>query len=170
MTHLAIHSMPSVTPAPVNAEHGLIIQSLEPIVFEQSWKACFISNKGKQPSMSCLFPRINNGAVSNDVDLKWEIEISTKWLQSQKWAKTYPNTLSKARFDSISRSGSAESIINITPWQSLKYLSQSDWSSSCPPKSQNMSFTPCVLILPMFRPTVVVIFDSCIPRYSEWPS
>ena len=35
-THFAIHSIPSVTPAPVSALQGRIIQSRDPIRFEQS--------------------------------------------------------------------------------------------------------------------------------------
>merc|ERR1711935_342459 len=85
------------------------MQSRLPIVLEQSWNACLISRSGRQPSMSCLLPRINSGAVSNDV---------------------HPKTLSNALFDSINRSGSAESMMKMTPWQSLKYLSHSVWSSS----------------------------------------
>ena len=175
-THFAIHSIPSVTPAPVKALHGRIIQSRDPIRFEQSWNACLISNRGRHPSISCLFPRIRSGAVSNAEDLKICVtvflvlgQLVAVWpcvpWSGEPW--TYPKTVSNARFDSTNLSGSAESIINITPWQSLKYLSQSDCNSSCPPKSQNISFTPCVTIFPIFSPTVVVIFDNCMPRYSR---
>lgn len=69
-THLAIHSMPSVTPAPVRPEQGRIMQSREPILFEQSWNACLISRIGRHPEMSCLLPRIRSGALSRVEKLK----------------------------------------------------------------------------------------------------